>query len=66
MKDSDSPYFYNVRFYARNASDRRVAIGTRKGPGFYSVPVGETVDQQQTTVTGAADQSIGTSTWNAK
>jgi len=66
MKDSDSPYFYNVRLYARNASDRRVAIGTRKGPGFYSVPVGETVDQQQTTVTGAADQSIGTSTWNAK
>jgi hypothetical protein len=66
MKDSESPYFYNVRLYARNASDRRVAIGTRKGPGFYSVPLGETVDQQQTTVTGAADQSIGTSIWYGK
>jgi hypothetical protein len=66
MKDSESPYFYNVRLYARNASDRRVAIGTRKGPGFYSVPAGETVDQQQTTVTGAADESIGTSVWYAK
>lgn len=66
MKDSESPYFYNVRLYARNASDRRVAIGTRKGPGFYSVPLGETVDQQQTTTTGAVDESIGTSIWYAK
>lgn len=66
MKDSESPYFYNVRLYARNASDRRVAVGTRKGPAFYSVPVGETVDQQQTSVTGAADASIGTDMWYGK
>lgn len=66
LKDSESPYFYNVRLYARNASDRRVAVGTRKGSGFYSVPVGETVDQQQTSTTGAADQTIGTATWYGK
>lgn len=66
MKDSESPYFYNVRLYARNASDRRVAIGTRKGPGFYSVPVGETVDQQQTSTTGASDQSVTTAIWYGK
>lgn len=66
LKDSESPYFYNVRLYARNASDRRVAVGTRKGPGFYSVPVGEAVDVQQTSTTGAADQSIATTTWYAK
>lgn len=48
LKDSESPHFYNVRLYARNATDRRVAVGTRKGPGAYSVPLGETVDQQQT------------------
>jgi hypothetical protein len=66
MKDSESPYFYNVRLYARNASDRRVAVGTRKGPGFYSVPLGETLDQQQTTTTGAADQSVTTIVWYAK
>lgn len=65
LKDSESPYFYNVRLYARNASDRRVAVGTRKGPGFYSVPLGETVDQQQTTTTGAADNATTTTTWLA-
>lgn len=63
LKDSQSPYMYNARLYARNSTDRRVAVGTRKGPGFYSVPLGETVDQQQTSVTGAADQSITTTTW---
>ena len=66
LKDAESPYFYNVRLYARNATDRRVAVGTRKGPGFYSVPLGETVDQQQTSTTGAADQVVGTSTWYGK
>lgn len=65
MKDSESPYFYNVRLYARNASDRRVAVGTRKGPGFYSVPVGETVDQQQTSTTGADAFAVTTTTWVA-
>lgn len=63
MKDSESPYFYNVRLYARNASDRRVAVGTRKGPGFYSVPAGETVDQQQTSTTGADAFAITATTW---
>lgn len=63
LKDSESPYFYNVRLYARNASDRRVAVGTRKGPGFYSVPLGETVDQQQTSTTGASGFAVTTTTW---
>ena len=31
MKDSVSPNFYNCRLYARNSTDRRVAVGTRKG-----------------------------------
>lgn len=66
LKDGQSPSFYNCRLYARNSSDRRVAVGTRKGPGFYSVPLGETVDQQQTSVTGAADQIVGTATWYGK
>lgn len=66
LKDAESPNLYNVRLYARNASDRRVAVGTRKGPGFYSVPLGESVDQQQTSTTGAADQSITTTGWLGK
>lgn len=65
LKDGQSPSLYNCRLYARNATDRRVAVGTRKGPGFYSVPLGETVDIQQTSVTGAADQSVNTTTWVA-
>lgn len=66
LKDSQSPYFYNCRLYARNSTDRRVAIGTRKGPGFYSVPLGETVDVQQTSTTGASDQTLTDTTWLAK
>lgn len=63
MKDSISPNFYNCRLYARNSTDRRVAVGTRKGPGLYSVALGETVDQQQTSVTGAADQTVTNTAW---
>jgi hypothetical protein len=63
MKDSVSPNFYNCRLYARNSTDRRVAVGTRKGPGFYTVPLGETVDQQITSTTGAVNQSITTAAW---
>lgn len=66
LKDTQSPHFYNCRLYARNSTDRRVAVGTRKGPGFYSVPIGETVDIQQTSTTGAADATINTTTWKAK
>lgn len=65
MKDSVSPNFYNCRLYARNSTDRRVAVGTRKGPGFYSVPLGETIDQSQTSVTGAADQTLTDTSWVA-
>lgn len=63
LKDGESPHFYNVRLYARKESDRRVAVGTRKGPGFYSVPLGEAVDVEADSTTGAADKSITTTTW---
>lgn len=38
---------------------------TKRGLDFYSVPAGETIDTVQTTVTGAADQSIGLTAWKA-
>lgn len=66
LKNGVSPYYYNVRLYARNSTDRRVAVGTRKGPGFYSVPLGEAADQQQTSTTEASDQSITDTTWVGK
>lgn len=65
LKDGESPNYYNVRLYARKASDRRVAVGTRKGPGFYSVPLGETVDVSVTSTTGAADASMSPTSWTA-
>lgn len=65
LPDGGSPNLYNVRLYARKAEDRRVGVGTRKGPGFYSVPLGETVDQQETSTTGASTQEVTTTTWFA-
>src|SRR5437868_6186736 len=66
LKNGQSPYFQNCRLYARNSTDRRVAVGTRKGQGFYSVPVGETADVTITSVTGASNQSATTTTWLAQ
>lgn len=65
LKDTQSPHFYNCRLYARNSTDRRVAVGTRKGPGFYSVPLGETIDANVTSTTGGADQSVTSVDWIA-
>jgi hypothetical protein len=49
------------------ASDTRIStLGrqkTRQGCDFYSVPAGETVNAQQTSVTGATDQNIGVTAW---
>jgi len=63
LKDGVSPYLYNARLYARNSTDRRVAVGTRKGPGFYTIPIGETIDTSQTSTTGASDTTLTTTSW---
>lgn len=59
-------YGRNFRLYNPEDQTSRVALSKRRGHAFYSVPVGETVDQQITSVTGAADQSIGLVTWIAQ
>jgi hypothetical protein len=55
--------------YWRYATDtREVAIGrweTRLGNDFFSVPVGEAVNVQQTSTTGAADVSFSTTAYAA-
>jgi hypothetical protein len=66
LKSGQSPYFQNCRLYARNSTDRRVAVGTRKGPGFYTVPAGETADVTLTSTTGSSNQSATTTTWLAQ
>lgn len=45
---------------------QRSAIAKRQGHIFYTVPVGETADQQITSTTGAADQPVGLITWIAQ
>lgn len=66
MSPQHSPYFTDGRVFAHDDADRRVSIATRKGPGFYSVPIGETQDQAVTSTTGAADQTFGTVKWLAQ
>lgn len=48
---------------------REVQVGkwqTRQGNDFFSVPIGEAVNVQQTATTGASDFSFNTTTWWAK
>lgn len=61
-----SPNLRNARMLARDDSERQVAIKTRKGPGHYSVPVGETIEATQTSTTGADDQIVNTVHWLAQ
>lgn len=52
-----SPWVLNSRMFARDRNPR-TSIQSRKGPSFYTVPVGEAVDTQNTTTTGQTNQSI--------
>lgn len=56
-------YGRNFRVFDANDILMRSALNKRQGHAFYSVPVGETVDQQITSTTGAADQSVGLISW---
>lgn len=59
-------YGRNFRLYNPESSTQRVALSKRLGHTFYSIPIGETADQQITSVTGAANQSVGLVTWVAQ
>lgn len=61
----ESPYAVNFRIFAPKDNTKRVAISKRNGYAKFSIPVGETVDTTQTSVTGTADQQITTSLWKA-
>lgn len=65
LKDSASPYLRNARMYDSDEK-RQTAISTRKGAAFYSVPIGETEDDTETSTTGAADQTISTVAWKGQ
>lgn len=59
-------YGRNFRVYNPGSFLQRSALSKRQGHIFYSVPVGETVDQQITSTTGAANQSVGLISWIAQ
>jgi hypothetical protein len=59
-------YGRNFRIFNPGSFLQRSAIAKRQGHTFYSVAIGETVDQQITSTTGAADQSVGLIAWKAQ
>lgn len=59
-------YGRNFRVFNPGSFLERSAIAKRQGHSFYSVPVGETVDQQITSTSGASNQTIGIVTWLAQ
>lgn len=54
-----TPNAKNFRLYAEDEDSRRIAVSTRKGQGEYIPALGETVNITNTSVTGAANQSVG-------
>jgi len=67
MEKNRSPFARNFRMYAEEVGDRRVAISSRKGAGFYSVPLGETLDTNNNATTNAGDAPVGMLTeWKAQ
>lgn len=54
-----SPYTINTRLQApQDDTDPRVAVQSRKGATKYTVPVGEVVDDQETSATGQYDANL--------
>ena len=59
LKDGRTPFSKNFRLYAQQSDDRRVAVSSRKGPGFYIHPLGETLSGSNTATTGASTAKVG-------
>lgn len=62
MNDGHTPFAKNFRLYAQQSDDRRVAVSSRKGPGFYITPLGEAQAVVNTATTGASTAEVGTIT----
>lgn len=62
LSNGHTPFSKNFRLYAQQTDDRRVAVSSRKGPGFYTTPLGETLSASNTASTGASTAKVGIST----
>lgn len=59
LKDGHTPYSKNFRLFAQQADDRRVAVSSRKGPGYYMTPLNEALSVSNTATTGASTSNVG-------
>lgn len=59
LSDGHTPYSKNFRLYAQQADDRRVAVSSRKGPGYYTAPMGENLYESNTSITAASVAKVG-------
>lgn len=64
MPVGQTPYAINNRRFAREESESRVAVRTRKGSIYLSTPVGETMDVNSNTAT-TSDLSFSATKWLA-
>lgn len=67
MKPEKSPYGKNFRVYAEDGDDRRVAISSRKGSGYYTETESTALNVQNAATTPTADNNVGVSLgWKAQ
>ncbi len=59
LSNGHTPSAKNFRLYAQQEDDRRVAVSSRKGPGFYINPLNETMVISNTSSTGGAIAQVG-------
>ena len=64
IEKNRSPFARNFRLYADDHGDRRVAVTTRKGSGFYTIPIGEALSEEEAVATDV-DINFTTTEWAA-
>ena len=59
LVDGRTPFAKNFRLYAQQTDDRRVAVSSRKGPGFYITPLSELSAMSNSSTDGASTVKVG-------
>lgn len=59
ISNGHTPYSKNFRLYAQQSDDRRVAVSSRKGPGYYTKQLRETLLDGLSDSTGASLVDVG-------
>lgn len=59
LSNGRTPYSKNFRLYAQQTDDRRVAVSSRKGPGFHTTPLAETLSDSVGGSVGASTVDVG-------